>query len=349
MNTLKGLMFGSCLADAIGLTREFKGPCKIENIKFPYKYDLREWKANDFSDDTDQMILLLELMIEKNLTQRTFAKKLFDWKNNGFPEIGDTVGCGIGGSTLNVINDGMFLVSPQQSAEYFWNGSGCSVSANGALMRCAILSFTHNYLKVSEDICKVTHADPRCVASCLTLTHGIRSIMFKKFKNIKKNSIAPGLKYLTKQTCCPTTDIRGVPNNWVNKKYLYKNGVRGKVQYDYAQELLEVTAKSSDLKNLELNPDRGIGIGYTYKCLGCALFAMDQVEKYNSRNEQLPYERLIKQIASFGGDADTNCIVAGAVFGAYLGFKELYKQVGHMIDAMPHSSWLMGKINVLDN
>ncbi len=347
MDTFKGLMFGSCLADAIGLTREFKGPCKIKDIKFPYKYDIREWKKGDWSDDSDMMILLLELMIEKNLTQRTFAKKLFNWKNNGFTELGDTVGCGIGGSTLSVINDGMFLINPQQAAEYFWNGSGHVVAANGALMRCAILSFTKNYLDMSEKMCKVTHADPRCVASCLTLNQGIRSIMFKKIKNLKKNSIGPGLKYLAKQTSCPTTDIRGVPSIWVDQNYHY-NDKNGRLQYDYTRELLEYTLKSANLKDLNLNPNRNICIGYTYKCLGCALWAMDQVEKYNSCNEPLPYEYLIKQIVSFGGDADTNAIVAGAVFGAYLGYEELYKQVGHMIDAMPHSKWLMEKINSLD-
>ncbi len=343
MDTLKGCMFGAALADAIGMTREFKGKCKPHKIIFPYTEDIREWKANDWTDDTDQMILLLELMIEKKLTQLEFAKKLHNWKDNGFKELGDTAGRGIGGCTMQVVGDGQFLINPTSAAAAAWQLSGYKLAPNGSLMRTAILSFTNSYLINSELMCRVTHSDPRCIAACLILNEGIRLIMYGKFNQLKKNAVKPGLKYLMGETSCPQMGVRGSSNRWVNQKY-YIRGKSG-IKYNYPQELIDYVNASVDLNNLQL-ADR-IKLGYVYKCLGCALWAFAQVEYADYTHKVLDYITLIKQIVVFGGDADTNAVVAGAIFGSYLGYVNLYKQTSKEINAMPHSQWLMNKINQL--
>ncbi len=343
MDKFKGLVVGSVLSDAIGLTREFKGKCHLDKIIFPYEHPIREWEKNDWSDDGDQCILLLELMIEKNLNQLSFAKKLFDWKENGFSELGDTSGKGIGGCTLSVIGDGMFLTNPVATAYGVWEGSGFCIAPNGSLMRTAILSYYTDYLRISKEIGEVTHADPRCIAACLALNQGIRLIIIKQFKNLKKNAIRPAIQYLMNQSTFPQTEIRGIPNRWVDTAYYFNH--HGKRRYNYPQELIDYLNKSNDLNNLKLS-DR-TNMGYVYKCLGCALWGFGMVEYYYHENKQLPYIKLIKHIASYGGDADTNAVVVGAIFGTYLGYEQLYDQASKEINAMPHIDWLMKKFDQL--
>ena len=195
MDKLRGLMFGSALADAIGLIGEFKKKEDISEIIFPYKKNIRDWVANDWTNNTDQMILLLELMIEDNVTPHAFAKKIQDWGRSGFPELGDESGVGMGGSTSGVIFNKNFLKEPFRVAETFWKNSGRVIAPNGSLMRTAVLSFCDNYLKVSYDMCRVTHTDPRCVASCLVLNHAIHLIRIGQIENLTAEASMAGFYY----------------------------------------------------------------------------------------------------------------------------------------------------------
>ena len=139
---------------------------------------------------------------------------------------------------------------------------------------------------------------------------------------------------------------RGMPKKWIDNQYV-KNGI-----YNYVEEFDDIITQFDarampavgqvcrPLSYFELDEDGKIG--YVYKCLKCALWAMMQIEIYKSK---INYMKLIKEIVAEGGDANTNAIVAGALFGTFLGFDTLYGQVEKEIDAMPHTDWLMKKIN----
>ena len=183
-------------------------------------------------------------------------------------------------------------------------------------------------------MCLVTHADPRCVVSCIILNYAIK-LLKDGSNNILMKSVCEGLSYLDGIKINPHRS-RGIPEKWVDKKYITKNG------YDYKGELLDVYKTSKDLYKLDLDE---IGkIGYTYKCLGCAMWAMRLIDYAKENKKVLPYIKFIKILAKEGGDADTNAVVAGALFGTYLGYKNLYKQAYKEIRSMPHIKWLMGKI-----
>lgn len=371
-NVLWGLVFGQALGDAVGLITEFKHKGEIKKILFPYKYNIRDWPVNDWTDDTDQLILLLELMIEEDLTPKTFAKKLRYWKECGFPELGDKIGRGIGGTTISIVGDPNFLDNPIQVSHNFWIGSGKAIAANGALMRTAILSMTENYLQMSKKICVVTHSDPRCIVSCIILNESIKLIMDKNIKYLKYNAVKVGLDYLNtlsdRERIIPIGRARGVPQRWINHKYINDDGL-----YDYKRELIEYSnfntpiskidhprntlmdfpkrrdeIISTELSTLELSKIGGIG--YTYKCLGCAMWAMDLIECHwictkGRQTDYFNFKKCIKLIALEAGDADTNGAVVGAVLGSYLGYDELYKQASDWIDAMPNTKWLQEKLN----
>ena len=53
------------------------------------------------------------------------------------------------------------------------------------------------------------------------------------------------------------------------------------------------------------------------------------------------FEQLITELTMAGGDADTNCAVAGSLLGAYLGVEALPSQ---WIDGLAHRQWLERKV-----
>ncbi|MCK4968673.1 MAG: ADP-ribosylglycohydrolase family protein [Candidatus Aenigmarchaeota archaeon] len=361
MNKFKGCIVGASLGDAIGLITEFRFKCDLvdEEIIFPYQTSIREFDVNDWSDDTDQMILLLELMIENELTSKRFAKKLVYWKDNGFPELGDKHGMGIGGMTTAVLLHPDFLENPQNVAEEVWIKTGRVVAANGALMRCAVLSFTKNWQKNTIDMCKTTHADPRCIVSCLIVNKAINLINDGNTENLALNATKFGIAYLDiiANTIKMESHIRGIPKKWKNCKYIKEDGT-----YDYKKELIDVYNLSKNLSRLNL--DEMGNIGYTYKCLGCALWTMKQISLSSLRSaeclsslrsaecltskSELNIVAIIKRISKEGGDADTNAVVAGALLGAYIGYEEIHNQAKIEINAMPNINWLLKKIDQYD-
>ena len=45
----------------------------------------------DWTDDTDQLLLILQMIVERKGTveKRAFAEKIFDWRRLGFKDLGD--------------------------------------------------------------------------------------------------------------------------------------------------------------------------------------------------------------------------------------------------------------------
>lgn len=104
---LLGCAYGQALGDAYGLSTEFetrrgvayKYPDTSQIIPFPADILSRHserWTRGDWTDDTDQWILILETLTESNDDERVFAKKLKEWIAHGFPELNDYAGMGLG-------------------------------------------------------------------------------------------------------------------------------------------------------------------------------------------------------------------------------------------------------------
>ena len=53
-------------------------------------FDLR-WEHGDWTDDTDQMVLILQMIVEGQgrVDRCAFAEKMHHWMKNGFKELGD--------------------------------------------------------------------------------------------------------------------------------------------------------------------------------------------------------------------------------------------------------------------
>jgi ADP-ribosylglycohydrolase len=81
----------------------------------------------------------------------------------------------------------------------------------------------------------------------------------------------------------------------------------------------------------------GKKIGYVYKCLGAGLYALRAEKKNPNQTNAEFFRQVINEITMEGGDADTNCALAGAFLGARLGYSNLPQD---MLQKLPHKKWL---------
>ena len=114
INRLLGCAYGQALGDAYGLSTEFEDRRRVAQnypdpstlIPFP-DYVLtghsRRWTRGDWTDDTDQWILILDTLTEHQGDVKVFAKKLKSWIRNGYPELGDHGGMGLGANVSQVV------------------------------------------------------------------------------------------------------------------------------------------------------------------------------------------------------------------------------------------------------
>lgn len=188
VDKIRGIVWGAALGDAVGLSTEFmeKSEAKLKYsdprllspaTRYEDKHRKR-WIQGDWTDDTDQFIVLLDAIVAGNgvLSVTDFASSLKRWRNSGFPELGDTSGLGVGQTVHSVLEHPAFATAPHVAADAIWRQTGCTLAANGAIMRCAAAGIACFWDEALVEYnaaasASVTHADPRCVSSsvCIAL------------------------------------------------------------------------------------------------------------------------------------------------------------------------------------
>ena len=147
-NKIYGLVYGQAIGDAVGaytkktLNKEFKNE---SDFKFPLDYippEKRDPKCL-WTDDTNQLILIIIMLVKLkgDIDVNIFAKLLYFWVNNGFQELDQTKGDGVGGMTFAIVNDPDFLNCPQKVAYSYW--SSRKAAGNGGLMRSSIMGISN--------------------------------------------------------------------------------------------------------------------------------------------------------------------------------------------------------------
>ncbi|KAF9183850.1 hypothetical protein BGZ51_001974 [Haplosporangium sp. Z 767] len=166
---IRGCILGNALGDAYGLATEFMTTQQAKQrygngpIAFGRDSGYPVWddhhrvfeERNDFTDDTDQLIVLLQSLEQtgnSKLCARNFANRLIEWRYYGIPEIGTEPGRGLGYT--------------------IWDSEGRDLAPNGATMRTAVIGLETFWdePRVVENAmaaAKVTHADPRSVVSAV--------------------------------------------------------------------------------------------------------------------------------------------------------------------------------------
>lgn len=298
---VRGVVWGAALGDAVGLATEFMQKHEVaEHYPDPSKHSpihrisdkhRARWTPGDWTDDTDQLILVLDAVVAGQglFDQKVFADSLQKWGAQGFPELGDTRGLGMGQTVNGVLEHPVFGIAPDIAAEDVWKQGGCSMAANGAVMRCAGAAFAYFWDEATVEYnaaasARVTHADPRCVASCVAVATLIsRTLMGVDLSDDERRK---GEVALAATVAC---------------RHL---------KHGDADELWKHMVPKS-LESLHLGDG---GIGYTYKSLGAACWAFLEAKSFKES---------IVAVTREAGDADSNAAVAGAVLGARLGYSGL--------------------------
>lgn len=322
------ILYGQCMGDAIGLLSEFYSKDqamelfgKIKELEYEHKdiaNDMHRmrWKTGDWTDDSDQMILIMQSLVDHNgeVDPKDYAARLRHWMENGFRELGDYGGLGIGKTTHTVLNHPAFLTDPHKVAETVWNKSQRNIAPNGAVMRTSVLGIhdwwdTDTVEKNAVAICKVTHRDPRCLASVVAVCVAI-SLMLQ-------NKHFDGKKY----------NIEAI------KAEAQKRAVEYLKEDEFPKYIDEFNKYMHVKKLRELKLGDPNSIGYTFKCMGAGFWSL---KKDNFRTA-------LQKIVLEGGDADTNGAVVGALLACKLRHMEKLPQSW---TKFKHKEWLDKKIAV---
>ena len=232
-----GCLYGQAIGDALGLGSEFMS--KDEVIKnYPdglknygqiiQDAHRRRWTKAAWTDDTDMMLCILEGVEGVKFDLHHVASNFKDWFD-GTP-------MGIGSHTYKVLCMGDYVEQPEMCSKLWWDLSRQQSAANGALMRTSVVGLAkYDVEKQAEDICKLTHYDPRCVGSCVIAAAIIHNMVWNDTH----------LSYEDIKDIAQRYDDRIL--EWVDKAY-----------------------NSTDISMLDL--DETYSIGYTLRTLSAALW-----------------------------------------------------------------------------
>ncbi|XP_071961495.1 uncharacterized protein [Antedon mediterranea] len=328
-----GLMYGAAIGDALGLCTEnlTQDECQFyyEEDDLIYKNSINDkhrlqWDKGDWTADFDQMVLLLDSILHWAgvVDELDFAKRLFLWSKHGFPDLGDTKGYEeFSNSVAKAVHHKEFTKKPHDVSQEIWQKAfdeddpeSCDhLADNGALVRTALLGIPHfhDLKEVSSNairICKATHFDPRCRASCVIVSALIASILQNSHPLSNKkhlDAMISGAVDLGKEQLKSSNHKKQLAN------YCSKQSVEQVVNCDQNKPSL------------------------TFKPVGVTLAAL---------RSQLDFKTALSKIIMLGADSNSNACVTGAVLGCMYGYHALPKEWVQDLQ-QKNSKWLDVKIN----
>ena len=187
-----------------------------------------------------------------------------------------------------------------------------------------------------KNIKKVTHADPRCAASCVVVANIIRLLLCETEENQEGEE----------KERAPEEEIERIiglgieEGRKVLEEARKKGGEGGGGEGALEKEYRDYQGKKG-LEALELAEPRSIG--HTFKALFSGIEVLRRgvreggEEKEEKGGKRGRFEEEIIRLAMEGGDADTNGAVAGALLGCYVGWRGLPRE---WVERMPYFMWL---------
>ena len=375
---LLGTIIGSALGDTIGLYTEFLSAAVSETsyplrrfslipTATPFRADGHRdrFASAAWTDDTDHALLLLLAYLHSKGDLDTlpldFANRLALWSNQGLRCL-DRPPLGIGKTVGQTARHPKFLSDPGAVALELWIRSGRRAAANGSLMRTHPLGVMA--LPLSQDeafaqaarLSRTTHPDPRCLVACCAAVGLVRGIVRGEVRGESEVDamLEAAFQYVATrpELCNPGTED-GDNHDDEAVEEVHDNEL-----LSYAEFSEHVHAEQF----VGLQLDDSMKMGYVYKCLGAGVLALRQAIRSTVAGLAFPppiisasaakdtpepdkfsmgvFEDIITELTMCGGDADTNCCVAGAFIGAWVGYQGL---PAHWVGGLAHKDWLLKK------
>lgn len=309
---IAGLIFGHAIGDAVGLCTEYKEKKNICGVEFPYITSIRGVPVNDWTDDTDLMIITMISLIEQNMSfePSDIAGRFNYWIKHGLTFCNDTTPTTPNGVFKHIVNKPEYIEDPFGVATAAFNAAKGSLSCNTPLSRISILGTLSNSPDFAENFCRITHVDSRCVASCVFTTCLINQLIYNwlltasRIDEYVANAAETARKYIDSTHLQEFNDV-------------ITHGYSDCISSFHLDELSKM--------------------GRVFKCLSCVVYAAHIVKVALEHKKMPDYKKVILKISSEGGDADANAAVVGAIIGAFVGYKNLPQD---WVEAMPHSRQL---------
>jgi ADP-ribosylglycohydrolase len=251
---------------------------------------------------------------------------------------------GIGALVSSIVTDNSFLSNPIDVATEKWVDSGRYLAPNGSLMRThpigviGVSMSEEETWKLSVEIGRVTHVDPRCVVSCCIEVAVIRGLLRGEIldEDGVNECIEGSYDWVKAQ---PELMNPGLDESLTEEQIEALLNRKEFEKHVYAQTLEELELDDRNAKPLK--------IGYVYMCLGSTLVLLRLAMRKlsicvagNPLSQESLFEDLMVDLIMEGGDADTNGAAAGALMGAYLGCAQL---PSHWTLGLAHREWLLKK------
>ena len=352
-NKIDGLIYGQALGDAIGLTTEFMKKeeiikiygDKLNNYNFDIifqDYHRKNWKKGDWTDDTDQFILILQMIYENKIDKDNFSKKIFNWLEKGYPECDDKKSYGVGNTLSIWWGDKYIFTDPIIAGIRNWIYNPfypMNNISNGSLMRTSILGILKDKKIMFEktiEISSVTHPDPSCILACLFVVNLIHNIIYNNLKIFNDkifyeilNEIEPKFIEYCKNLEKKLENFHFQQDEFNDIIQENLRNFKGFNIFDILKELkYHITLNSFDEVKLNEN------IGYCFKPIACTCIILKNIQNAKFLDHIIS---LVKE----GGDSDTNCAIVGSVIGSYYGLNNLPFE---LINQMPYLDFLKKEV-----
>jgi ADP-ribosyl-[dinitrogen reductase] hydrolase len=293
--TLKDLVYGSLIGDAMGIQYEFysKYQINIDDLNYNPSHFLNI-EAGRWSDDGDNVLLVVKTMNENKtdlFDYKSYAKKLYNWVKNGTSELGDTTGIGCGNTIFNVVMSENFVNDPFSMSEKIYNKT--KSASNGAIMKILPISIYYSDIDAMITntilLCKTTHANNIVIGCCIAIN------LLCYWASREKNNYY---------------DLMNV-RMLIDRVFDKLNQINLSYQLNLSVENLSLIKKYMYVTDIEfLKLDEEFKMGHVLKTMGSAFWAF--------HNTTYGYSMILKKIYAEGGDTDTNgCVVGGLIASIY--------------------------------
>ncbi|HEX2690064.1 MAG TPA: ADP-ribosylglycohydrolase family protein [Kofleriaceae bacterium] len=296
----RGALLGLAVGDALGTTYEFE---RIEQPPYPVlatgpavdvvgggPFDLAPGQV---TDDTQLAVCLAHSLRERRrLDVVDLGERYVAWTTSAF-DIGNQTG-----SALARLERGESAASAGVST---WRASGRRAAGNGSLMRTApiaiaLLAEPAQVIEAAVDDSLITHADPRCVLACAAFDAAIAAMVAgdpRPMVEVSRAAVASAERILTARW-------RGDdPDHGADRAAIA--GARA----DLERDLDAALTGDPDVYGAELHLHRTAG--FVRVAFRLAFWHAVHTPSWQAA---------IIDVASRGGDADTNAAIVGALLGA---------------------------------
>ena len=235
---IAGCLWGQAIGDALGLGTEFMSRDEVLH-NYPEglsKYSQFGEEFGIWTDDTDMMLCIARAIIgDRDINPKIVAKLFKQWYKSS--------PVGIGGTTARILSLFEYEESPYQIAQMMWERSGRNNAANGGIMRTSVVGlWNENVAGNAERICRLTHADPRCIDSSVVISEIINSMV------------------------------------WQGRELSFEELCRIGYRYDERIGMYIIAGKVGNLEDLALDDEQTMG--YTLKTMGCAIWCLFHVNSF---------------------------------------------------------------------